>query len=76
MPKVTIVYYPGSGKYVVGETSIIGYDPETGMEAVMDMKASHLKNIRRNIARIEKDQSTLENFFIQAMIAGREIREQ
>lgn len=50
------------------------YDPE--YQVVMDMKASHYKNIKRNLMRFNQDQKTLLKFFIETQQAGRPIREQ
>lgn len=78
MPKVTILYDTVRSEYLVEETSQAGHDENSGVEAVMEMKASHFKNMKRNEDRYYKDQETLHNMFLQAKQAnaeGRVIRE-
>jgi hypothetical protein len=48
---------------------------ESEYAVVVDMKASHYKNIKRNEERLLRDQNFLEKFFIEAQQAGRPIRE-
>ena len=74
MPKVVIEYDPELGEYDVFEvpkTQIV----DSEYAVVVDMKASHYKNIKRNEERWLKDQTFLENFFIEAQASGRQIRE-
>lgn len=75
MPKVTIVYFPNTGKFTVDEMDRIGYDSDSGYEVVMDMKSSHFRNMKRNEDRYRRDQEALHKFFIEAQMSGKQIRE-
>lgn len=74
MPKVVITYYPNYLEYDVTQVNK-DYVPGSDYEVVMDMKASHYRNMKRNLARYVKDQEALQKFFIEAQMAGRQIRE-
>ena len=74
MPKVVITFDPEHHEYWVQEVpKTFTHDPE--YQVVMDMKASHFRNIMRNAERYERDLDTLRKFFIEAQMAGRAIRE-
>lgn len=75
MPKCVIEYDPESGNYDVFEVTDTWPTVESGYAVVVDLKASHYKNIKRNEERCFKDQRFLENFFIAAQESGRQIRE-
>lgn len=75
MPKVIIEYDPELGQYDVFEVTHSHPTLEPGYAVLVDMKASHYRNIKRNEERVVKDQRFLENFFIAAEEAGRQIRE-
>jgi hypothetical protein len=73
MPRVAITFHDELAEYFV--------EPYTGWEldeyqVVVDLKSSHYRNILRNRERVDKDQKFLQNFFIQAQMAGRALREQ
>lgn len=75
MPKVVITFDPEHHDYYVEEVQKgVNYNPE--YQAIMDMKASHFRNILRNAKRYENDLETLRTFFIQSQMSGREFREQ
>lgn len=73
MPKVVISFDPEFGEYDVDTT---WEEPLTEYEALVFMKASHYRNIQKNLARAHKDQEFLEKFFIEAQMSGRVISEQ
>lgn len=73
MPKCVIKYDKQFGEYMVypyTEGQNI-----TEYEAIVFMKASHYRNMQKNIQRWVKDQDFLEKFFIEAQTAGRTISE-
>ena len=75
MPKVKIAYDRAYQEYAItegGKYTVID-DPE--WEAIIEMKSSHFRNMQRNIDRYNKDQQALMNFFMEAQMRGREIRE-
>lgn len=76
MPKVIITFDKDYSFFGVSELKGTDeyIDPE--YQVVMDMKASHYRNIRRNWSRYNNDQKALLNFFIQAQQTGRVLREQ
>lgn len=74
MPKVVITFDPEHHEYWVDEVSK-DFKPNPEYHAVMDMKASHFRNIRKNAQRYENDLDTLRKFFVEAQMAGRQIRE-
>ncbi len=74
MPKVTIMFDPFSGEYLVEEFSKVG-QANVEYEVVMDMKASHFINMQRNLKRFQRDQDALAKFFIEVQAAGHPIRE-
>lgn len=71
MPRVVISFDPEHHEYWV-EIARPGveYDPE--YQAVMHMKSSHFRNMRRNAVRFNNDRDTLRKFFIEAQMRGRE----
>lgn len=77
MPKVVITqdYYDGGfWEYTVDRfVSDDEVDPE--YQVVMEMKASHFKNIQRNAKRVFADQEVLNKFFEQAKDSYTVIRE-
>jgi hypothetical protein len=75
VPKCVIEYDPETGEYDVFEVTDTWPTVESGYAVVVDLKASHYKNIKRNEERFLKDQEFLEKFFIEAQQAGRPIRE-
>ncbi len=74
MPKVAITFDPEHHDYFVRVVDK-DYKPDEEYEAVMDMKASHFRNIIRNADRYENDLNTLRKFFIEAQMRGRQFRE-
>lgn len=74
MPKVVITFDPEHHEYWV-ETVEKDFKPDPEYQAVMDMKASHFRNIVKNAQRYENDLSTLHRFFVQAQMSGRQFRE-
>lgn len=75
MPRVVITFNDETGDYYMDAYDKgVEYDPE--YQVVVDLKSSHFQNIVRNRQRVCKDQDFLRNFFIQAQMAGRAIREQ
>lgn len=75
MPKVVITFDPEHHDYYV-EPAVKGMEYNPEYQAVMDMKASHFRNILRNAKRYENDLATLRRFFIRSQMYGREFREQ
>lgn len=73
MPKILITFDYEHRSYFVEPYRGQEVDPE--YQAVMDMKASHFINIKRNEKRYENDRETLRKFFIQAQMRGRQFRE-
>lgn len=72
MPRVLLHYDTVRAEYSIHES----WDWPLGeYDTVVFMKASHFRNIKRNDMRWNKDQEFLNNFFIEAQKAGREICE-
>lgn len=75
MPTVKIAYDPTFQEFSLTESHKDAVlDPE--WEVLVDMKASHFRNMRRNQTRYNRDQEALQKFFIQAQMSGTRIREQ
>lgn len=74
MPKVTIIFDHIKRRYFLELFDNVGKDNDE-WEVVMDMKASHFRNMRRNEDRFQRDQEALKKFFIEAQMSGKEIRE-
>lgn len=74
MPKVTIIFDRIKRRYFLELFDSVGKDNDE-WEVVMDMKASHFRNMRRNEDRFQRDQEALKKFFIEAQMSGKEIRE-
>lgn len=75
MPRVVISYNPEFYEYDITQVPK-DYSSESEYEVTVEMKASHFRNMRRNMARVDKDQEFLTGLFIQAQSSGRKIREQ
>ena len=75
MPRVIIEFDPELGEYDVFEVTDTWPTIDSEYVVLVDLKASHYKNIKRNEERVVKDQQFLRNFFIEAQQAGRPIRE-
>lgn len=73
MPKVVITFDPEHHEYFV--TPYGGQTLNSEYDVVMDMKSSHYRNIIKNVQRYENDLSSLRKFFVEAQMAGRQIRE-
>lgn len=74
MPRVAITFDPDHHEYFV-ETVSRDFEPTPEYQVVMDMKASHFRNILRNAERYQRDMDSLRKLFIEAEMAGRTIRE-
>jgi hypothetical protein len=74
VPRCVIEFDPELGEYDLFEVPPT-QQIDSEYAVVVDMKASHYKNIKRNEERFLKDQEFLEKFFIEAQQAGRPIRE-
>lgn len=72
MPKTTISFDPDSGEYNFGLSPRELYQE---YEVVVDLKSSTVKRFKRNRERVEQDQEIMKRLFIEAQMAGREIRE-
>ena len=75
MPRVIIEFDPELGEYDVFEVTDTWPTIDSEYAVLVDLKASHYKNIKRNEERVVKDQQFLHYFFIEAQKAGRPIRE-
>jgi hypothetical protein len=75
VPRVIIEFDPELGEYDIFEVTDTWPTIDSEYAVLVDMKASHYKNIKRNEERVLRDQQFLHNFFIEAQQAGRPIRE-
>jgi hypothetical protein len=75
VPRVVIGDDPEYQDYRVNEVSKDFYPVDEDYQVVVDMKASHYRNIKRNEERFYRDQEFLQKFFIEAQESGRQIRE-
>lgn len=75
VPKVFVAFDPETGEYLFGTRSVFG-EHYKEYEATVEMKAATYKRLVRNLKRFADDQNILERLFIEAQMAGREIREQ
>jgi hypothetical protein len=75
MPRVVIEFDPEEGRYDVFRVTDTWPTIDHEYAVLVDMKASHYNNIKRNEDRVNRDQEFLEKFFIEAQALGRPIRE-
>lgn len=75
MPKCIIGYDPVAGEYYAYEVTDKYPTVSSEYEVVVDMKASHYRNLKRHEEQWCKDQDFLEKFFFEAQSSGRQIRE-
>jgi hypothetical protein len=74
MPKVLIHY--DTVRHELSVFDAWDWPPHPEYDVVVHLKSSHYRNIKRNEQRWMKDQTFLNNFFIEAQRRGTEIREQ
>ena len=74
MPKVVIHFDPEHHEYHVFQY-VEGMVFDNEYQVLVEMKASHYRNILRNESRHQNDRDTLRKFFVEAQMAGRPIRE-
>ena len=73
MPKVVISFDPEHHEYFV--TPYHGQTLNKEYDVIMDMKASHFRNILKNVQRYQNDLNSLRKLFVEAQMSGRELRE-
>ena len=72
LPKTTISFDPDAGVYFFGLSPRVMYQE---YEVTVDLKSSTVKRFKRNLERVQQDQEIMKRLFIEAQMAGRNIRE-